>query len=285
MSRKFERAAEPEHCSVEVTGTTEAMIWPGLIWSPTLTSGWSEMLFLLSASEVDRTRGRAGALQCRSDRHDRGNDLARPDMVADLDQRLERDALLAQRERSCPLVCLALELEPLGGEPTDEPVTARHSARPGDTPAEAFASAFGFLTDHSVLGKSLPQCHDRNELNQRVGFPVDRPFPGLAADRKGNDIALGKPLVPTALRVGERVGHADFQLGLGASFDAGATVQAEEVWNTEPFDLNALPNLVIHRAAFQFDGLVPLPLKLFENSPSTDGPYGELLEETLVSFE
>jgi hypothetical protein len=28
-----------------------------------------------------------------------------------------------------------------------------------------------------------------------------------------------------------------------------------------------------------------LPLKLFENSSSTDGPYGELLEETLVSFD
>jgi hypothetical protein len=42
---------------------------------------------------------------------------------------------------------------------------------------------------------------------------------------------------------------------------------------------------VIHRAAFQFDGLVSLPLKVFEDSPSADGPYGELLEETLVGLK
>ena len=102
--------------------------------------------------------------------------------------------------------------------------------------------------------------------------------------RQRNDIAVGSP-VPPAFGVGKRVGHADFQLGLGAGFDALATVETEKIWNTNPLDLYILPYLVTHRAAFQFDGLVAFPLKFGKYSAGTDGTYGEFFEETLVCFE
>ena len=96
--------------------------------------------------------------------------------------------------------------------------------------------------------------------------------------------ASSKPLPARGISGGEWV-LIVFLCLFGASLHAGATVQAEQVWNAEALDFDALPNLVIHRATFQFDGVVSLPLKLFEDGPSTDGPYCKLLKETLVGFE
>jgi hypothetical protein len=43
--------------------------------------------------------------------------------------------------------------------------------------------------------------------------------------------------------------------------------------------------LVVHRAAFQFDGLVALPLKVTKDGPGADSADGELFEKALVSLK
>jgi len=81
------------------------------------------------------------------------------------------------------------------------------------------------------------------------------------------------------------MGHADLQMGLGTGFHAGAAIETEKVRNAKPFDFDVLPNLVVHRAAFQFDGLVALPLQLIEDGAGADSAKGELLKEALVSLK
>ena len=81
------------------------------------------------------------------------------------------------------------------------------------------------------------------------------------------------------------MGHADFQLGLGAGFNAGATVEAQKVGNAKAFDFDALPDFVVHRATFEFDGPVPLPSQFGKHRTSTNSTDGELFEKALVRLE
>jgi hypothetical protein len=81
------------------------------------------------------------------------------------------------------------------------------------------------------------------------------------------------------------MGHADVKLSLGAGFDASAAVKAEKVGNAKPLDFDVFPNLVVHRAAFQFDGSVALPLQVGKHGTGANSTDGELFEKALVSLE
>ena len=81
------------------------------------------------------------------------------------------------------------------------------------------------------------------------------------------------------------MGHADFQLSLGTGFNASAAVKAEKVGNAKPFNFDVLPNLVVHRPTFQFDGLVALSLQVGKHGASADSTDCELFEKALVSLE
>ena len=88
-----------------------------------------------------------------------------------------------------------------------------------------------------------------------------------------------------ALMVREAMGHRQIGPRLRTALDAKPAQLANEVRDTDAFALDVLPELRVHRAAFELDDSVAKPLHILRHVSAAHRAKGYLPKEAEIRFE